>query len=54
MSERLGERRGNHDPNVSFLVPEAASTAPSERAGGAGKFLIAGEGGRVFNQRLVG
>lgn len=38
--------RGNHDTNVSFLVPDAVS-APSERAGGAGKFLIAGEGGRV-------
>jgi hypothetical protein len=38
--------RGNHDTNVSFLLPNAAS-APSERAGGAGKFLIAGEGGRV-------
>lgn len=38
--------RENHDTNVSSLVPDAAS-APSERAGGAGKFLIAGEGGRV-------
>lgn len=48
--------RGNHDTNVSWLVPDAAS-APSERAGGRRKIPDRGRGwesAAVFNQRLLG
>lgn len=37
--------RENHDTNVSFLVPDAAS-APPQRAGGRRKIPDRGEGGR--------